>query len=56
MKEEAISKMSMPSPTEGLDKFSIENYRAGGADFDRDDTKSVGDDMTTGKPKTYRSY
>ena len=51
MKEEAISKMSMPSPTEGLDKFSIENYRAGGADFDRDDTKSVGDDMTTGKPK-----
>ena len=52
MKQEAISKMSMPSPTEGLDKFSIENYRAGGADFDRDDTKSVGDDMTTGKPKT----
>ena len=52
MKEQAISKMSMPSPTEGLDKFSIENYRAGGADFDRDDTKSVGDDMTTGKPKT----
>jgi len=52
MKEQAISKMSMPSPTEGLDKFSIENYRAGGADFDRDDSKSVGDDMTTGKPKT----
>ena len=52
MKQEAISKMSMPSPTEGLDKFSIENYRAGGAVFDRDDTKSVGDDMTTGKPKT----
>ena len=52
MKEKAISKMSMPSPTEGLDKFSIENYRAGGAEFDRDDTKSVGDDMTTGKPKT----
>ena len=52
MKEQAISKMSMPSPTEGLDKFSIENYRAGGADFDRDDTKSVGDDMTTGKPNT----
>ena len=52
MKQEAISKMSMPSPTEGLDKFSIENYRAGGAEFDRDDTKSVGDDMTTGKPKT----
>ena len=52
MKEEAMSRMSMPSPTEGLDKFSIENYRAGGADFDRDDTKSVGDDMTTGKPKT----
>ena len=51
MKEEAISKMSMPSPTEGLDKFSIENYRAGGAKFDRGDTKSVGDDMTTGKPK-----
>ena len=50
MKEEAMSRMSMPSPTEGLDKFSIENYRAGGADFDRDDTKSVGDDMTTGKP------
>ena len=40
MKEEAMSRMSMPSPTEGLDKFSIENYRAGGADFDRDDTKS----------------
>ena len=52
MKEQAISKMSMPSPTEGLDKFSIENYRAGGADFDRDDSKSVGDDMTTGKQKT----
>ena len=52
MKEEAISKMSMPSPTDGLDKFSIDNYRAGGAAFDRDDTKSVGDDMTTGKPKT----
>ena len=52
MKEQAISKMSMPSPTEGLDKFSIENYRAGGADFDRDDSKSVGDDMTTGKPMT----
>ena len=51
MKEEAISKMSMPSPTDGLDKFSIDNYRAGGAAFDRDDTKSVGDDMTTGKPK-----
>ena len=51
MKEQALSKMSMPSPTEGLDKFSIENYRAGGADFDRDDTKSIGDDMTTGKPK-----
>ena len=51
MKEEAMSRMSMPSPTEGLDKFSIENYRAGGAEFDRDDTKSVGDDMTTGKPK-----
>ena len=50
MKEEAMSRMSMPSPTEGLDKFSIENYRAGGADFDRDDSKSVGDDMTTGKP------
>ena len=52
MKEQAISKMSMPSPTEGLDQFSIDNYRAGGAAFDRDDTKSVGDDMTTGKPKT----
>ena len=52
MKEEAMSRMSMPSPVEGLDKFSIENYRAGGAEFDRDDTKSVGDDMTTGKPKT----
>ena len=52
MKEQAISKMSIPSPTEGLDKFSIENYRAGGADFDRDDSKSVGDDMTTGKQKT----
>ena len=51
MKEEAMSRMSMPSPVEGLDKFSIENYRAGGADFDRDDTKSIGDDMTTGKPK-----
>ena len=51
MKEEAMSRMSMPSPAEGLDKFSIENYRAGGADFDRDDTKSIGDDMTTGKPK-----
>ena len=52
MKEQAISKMSIPSPTEELDKFSIENYRAGGADFDRDDSKSVGDDMTTGKQKT----
>ncbi len=52
MKEEAISKMSMPSPTEGLDQFSIDNYRAGGATFDRDDTKSVGDDMATGKPST----
>ena len=52
MKEQAISKMSMPSPTEGLDQFSIDNYSAGGAAFDRDDTKSVGDDMTTGKPKT----
>ena len=51
MKEEAMSRMSMPSPVEGLDKFSIENYRAGGADFDRDDTKSIGDDMTTGKTK-----
>ena len=52
MKEEAISRMSLPSPTSGLDKFSIENYRAGGADFDRDDTKAVGDDMDTGKPST----
>ena len=52
MKEEAMSRMSLPSATEGLDKFSIENYRAGGAEFDRDDTKSIGDDMTTGKPKT----
>ena len=52
MKEEAMSRMSLPSPTSGLDKFSIENYRAGGADFDRDDTKAVGDDMDTGKPST----
>ena len=50
-KEDAMSRMSMPSAAEGLAKFTIENYRAGGADFDRDDTKSIGDDMTTGKPK-----
>ena len=47
VKEEAMSAMSMPS---GLDQFGIQNYRAGGAKFDRDDTKSVGDDMDTGKP------
>ena len=47
VKEEAMSAMSMPS---GLNKFAIQNYRAGGAKFDRDDTKSVGDDMNTGKP------
>tara|TARA_R100000988_G_scaffold79380_1_gene42934 strand:+ start:133 stop:786 length:654 start_codon:yes stop_codon:yes gene_type:complete len=47
VKEEAMSRMSMPS---GLDQFGIQNYRAGGAKFDRDDTKSVGDDMDTGKP------
>ena len=50
MKEEAMSRMSLPSPSSGIDKFAIENYRAGGADFDRDDTKTVGDDMATGKP------
>ena len=46
VKEEALSRMSMPS---ALDKFSIENYRAGGAESDRGETKSVGDDMDTGK-------
>jgi len=52
MKQEVASRLAMPSPTSELDKFSIENYRAGGAEFDRDDTKSVGDDMATGKPST----
>lgn len=52
MKQEVASKLAMPSPTAALDKFSIDNYRAGGAAFDRDDTESVGDDMTTGKPRT----
>ena len=52
MKEEAMSRMSLPSPSSGIDKFAIENYRAGGADFDRDDTKAVGDDMDTGKPSS----
>ena len=52
MKQEVASKLAMPSPTSELDKFSIENYRAGGATFDRDDTQSVGDDMATGKPST----
>ena len=47
VKEEAMSAMSMPS---GLNQFGIQNYRAGGAKFDRDDTKSVGDDMDTGRP------
>ena len=47
VKEEAMSAMSMPS---GLSQFGIQNYRAGGAKFDRGDTKSVGDDMDTGKP------
>ena len=47
VKEEAMSAMSMPSD---LSQFGIQNYRAGGAKFDRDDTKSVGDDMNTGKP------
>ena len=52
MKQEVASKLAMPTPDAGLDKFSIENYRAGGAAFDRDDTESVGDDMATGKPST----
>ena len=52
MKQEVASKLAMPSPTSELDKFSIDNYRAGGAAFDRDDTESVGDDMATGKPST----
>ena len=52
MKQEVASKLAMPSPTSELDKYSIDNYRAGGAAFDRDDTKSVGDDMDTGKPST----
>ena len=52
MKQEVASKLAMPSPVSELDKFSIDNYRAGGAAFDRDDTKSVGDDMATGKPNT----
>jgi len=47
VKEEAMSQMSMPS---GLDQFGIQNYRAGGAKFDRGEDKSVGDDMNTGKP------
>ena len=42
-----MSAMSMPS---GLNQFGIQNYRAGGAKFDRDDAKSVGDDMNTGRP------
>ena len=49
VKEEAMSAMSMPSD---LSQFGIQNYRAGGAKFDRGDTKSVGDDMNTGKPST----
>ena len=52
MKEEIASKLAMPTPDSGLDQFAIGNYRAGGAKFDRDDTKSVGDDMDTGKPST----
>lgn len=52
MKQEVVSKLAMSSPTSELDKFSIDNYRAGGAAFDRDDPKSVGDDMSTGKPST----
>ena len=52
MKEEIASKLAMPTPDSGLDQFAIGNYRAGGAEFDRDDTKSVGDDMDTGKPST----
>tara|TARA_B100000900_G_scaffold251528_1_gene214305 strand:+ start:3120 stop:3782 length:663 start_codon:yes stop_codon:yes gene_type:complete len=47
VKEEAMSRMSMPS---GLDQFGIQNYRAGGAKFDRGEDKFVGDDMNTGKP------
>ena len=47
VKEEAMSQMSMPV---GLDQFGIQNYRAGGAKFDRGEDKSVGDDMNTGKP------
>jgi len=47
VKEEAMSRMSIPSE---LSQFGIQNYRAGGAKFDRDDTKSVGDNMDTGKP------
>tara|TARA_R100000773_G_scaffold6072_1_gene6390 strand:- start:613 stop:1251 length:639 start_codon:yes stop_codon:yes gene_type:complete len=47
VKEEAMSRMSIPSE---LSQFGIQNYRAGGAKFDRGDTKSVGDDMDTGKP------
>ena len=52
MKQEVASKLAIPTPTSELDKFSIDNYRAGGAAFDRDDTKSVGDDMSTGRPST----
>ena len=33
MKQEVASKLAMPSPTSELDKFSIDNYRAGGADI-----------------------
>jgi len=47
VKEEAMSQMSMPS---GLDQFGIQNYRAGGAKFDRGEDKSAGDDMNTDKP------
>ena len=39
--------MSAMSTLSDLSQFGIQNYRAGGAKFDRDDTKSVGDDMDT---------
>jgi hypothetical protein len=46
VKEEAMSQIAAPL---GLDQFGIQNYRAGGAKFDRGEGKSVGDDMNTGK-------
>ena len=48
VKEDAMTRMGTDDSE--LNEFAIQNYRAGGAKFDRDDTKSVGDDMNTDKP------